>query len=88
MYGYVDDMYANKKGHARMEIHKDLVAGRSIPRLAVVADTGRLEAEKVIGLGERDEVVLMEGVGHWMHQMKSEEFNESVGKWLGGLQAS
>lgn len=29
-----------------------------------------------------DEIVLMEGWGHWFHQLKSEEFNATLEAWL------
>ena len=75
-------MYRDKKGFARAENHRDLVAGRWVPRLVVLSETHRLESENVLGVGEKDEVVLLEGVGHWVHQVKSEEVNGIIRKWL------
>lgn len=86
---HLKGMYIAKDGFARLENHRDLVAGRKcIPRLVIVTDASRLEAEQVLGLEGKDETVLIEGVGHWPHQMKSEEINGIIGKWLDGLEAS
>lgn len=73
----------NKEGGlARMEEHVALASQRKAPRLAVYIDQEKLEMERGLGVGPLDEFATIEGVGHWPHQVKSEEFNGILGRWL------
>ncbi|KAF2712010.1 alpha/beta-hydrolase [Pleomassaria siparia CBS 279.74] len=58
---------------------------RKCPRLAVYAKGEDCDKERALGMGPLDEVASIEGQGHWIMQMKSEEFNEMLGGWLGNL---
>ncbi|KAH7119925.1 Alpha/Beta hydrolase protein [Dendryphion nanum] len=80
--GCMDGFYIREEGIGRFENHKLLVAKRTIPKLVVVANTQSVDKEKEIGLGKLDELIFMEGGGHWLHQAKSEEFNAAITKWL------
>ena len=78
----LEGMYG-EGGLGRAEVSTEFVVGkRNVPRLAVYAKRDDAEKERGLGMGFGDEVVSMEGVGHWMHQAKSEEFNDLLGKWL------
>lgn len=82
----MEDCYGSE-GVGRLEVFQRLVKGkRNCPRLAVYAKSERIEQEKALGMGELDEVVVIEGVGHWIHQVKSKEFNELLGVWLKRLE--
>ncbi|KAE9570375.1 hypothetical protein CGCF415_v014627 [Colletotrichum fructicola] len=61
-------------------------AGRlKCPRLTVGSVDWYVETDRThMPKGDEalDEIVLMEGWGHWFHQLKSEEFNATLGAWL------
>ena len=64
-----------------MEEHVELASKRKAPRLAVYIDPEKLELEKGLGVGALDEFAIIQGHGHWPHQVKSEEFNGILEKW-------
>lgn len=66
----------------QQEAHTELVKGRTIPRLAVYMREENVQNEKGLGVGPKDEIVLLEDAGHWLHHMKPEEFNSILVKWL------
>lgn len=66
----------------QQEVHTELVKGRSIPRLAVYMTKENVENEKQLGVREGDEIVWVKDAGHWLHHIKSEEFNEILTGWL------
>lgn len=66
----------------QQEVHTELVKAKKCPRLAVYMREENLENEKELGMGEGDEVVLVEGAGHWLHHIKAEEFNGILTRWL------
>ncbi|KAF1999501.1 alpha/beta-hydrolase [Amniculicola lignicola CBS 123094] len=70
----------------RESVHLKTVAGRKQPRLAVYAKAEDAEKERALGMGEKDMVDVLEGVGHWIMMMESEKFNGMLGKWLDGLE--
>lgn len=72
----------------RAEVHSVLVKDRiSIPRLAVYRTKENAEMERGLGVREGvDEVYTMESSGHWFHQVRSDEFNSLLGRWLQKLE--
>lgn len=69
-----------------MEEHVALIPQRKVPRLAVYTGKDKTELEKNLGVGPLDKFVTIEGVGHWPHQVKSEEFNDLLGDWLKSIE--
>ena len=62
LYGKIKDLYGDGEGAGKIEVHKEMVAGRkNIPRLVLVAEKSREETEKVLGLEGKDKVVVYEG---------------------------
>ncbi|KAH7116767.1 alpha/beta hydrolase fold protein [Dendryphion nanum] len=76
------EAFNSEGGLARKEEHVALVPKRKVPRLAVYIDQEKEELERGLGVGPLDEVTTIEGVGHWPHQVKSEEFNILLENWL------
>lgn len=66
----------------QQEAHTQLVKDRKIPRLGVYMTAENVENEKSLGLGEKDKIVQLADAGHWLFQMKPDEFNEILTKWL------
>lgn len=69
------------------EVHEELVKARKCLRLAVYMRQENVENEKRLGMGEDDEVRLLDGAGHWLHHIKAEEFNGILENWLKRLGA-
>jgi pimeloyl-ACP methyl ester carboxylesterase len=65
-----------------MEEHLELRKKSEIPRLAIHANEEDIEREKELGVKKFDEVVVMGGVGHWMHHARADEFNKILLDWL------
>jgi pimeloyl-ACP methyl ester carboxylesterase len=66
----------------QMEVHRELVRGRDVPRLAVYMREENAELERGLGVRELDRVTTIEGAGHWFHHVKSDDFNELLKEWL------
>jgi pimeloyl-ACP methyl ester carboxylesterase len=62
------------------------LARRSCPVLSVYADAARVAMEASLFQDERSRAIAWEGVGHWLHQERPDEFNALVANWLGCLQ--
>ncbi|KAF1938127.1 alpha/beta-hydrolase [Clathrospora elynae] len=71
----------------QQEVHTELVKGRTIPRLAVYMKEENVENEKKLGIGKKDEILLLADAGHWLHHMKADEFNGILTKWLEKIDA-
>jgi pimeloyl-ACP methyl ester carboxylesterase len=79
----------NKGNLGRGDVHLAFIEGkRKCPRLAVYAKAEDAEKERALGMGPLDEVGTIEGMGHWIMQMKSEDFNQTLGSWLERLEKS
>jgi pimeloyl-ACP methyl ester carboxylesterase len=79
----------NEGNVGRADVHLAFIEGqRKCPRLAVYAKVKDAEKERALGMGPLDEVGTIEGVGHWIMQVKSEEFNQTLGNWLEKLEKS
>ncbi|KAL5412492.1 hypothetical protein PMIN03_004264 [Paraphaeosphaeria minitans] len=74
--------------HLGMSMDEYLEARRKcgVPRLAIHAHAEDVEKEKALEVRGVDEVVLMGGVGHWMHHARVEEFNEVLTGWLESME--
>lgn len=69
--------------HVGMSMEEHLERRKSgIPRLAIHASEEDVERERALGVKGVDEVVLMGGVGHWLHHAKADEFNKVLTGWL------
>jgi pimeloyl-ACP methyl ester carboxylesterase len=68
------------------EVHAGLVREMKCRRLAVYMREENVENEKGLGVEEGDEVVLVEGAGHWLHHVKPVEFNGILTAWLERLE--
>jgi pimeloyl-ACP methyl ester carboxylesterase len=66
----------------QMEVHRELVRGRDVPRLAVYMREENAELERGLGVGKLDCVVTIEGAEHWFHHVKADDFNELLKEWL------
>jgi pimeloyl-ACP methyl ester carboxylesterase len=66
----------------QMEVHRELVRGREIPRLAVYMREENAELERGLGIGKLDHVTTIEGAGHWFHHVKADDFNKLLQEWL------
>ncbi|KAF2639178.1 alpha/beta-hydrolase [Massarina eburnea CBS 473.64] len=70
-------------GLQRSQVHHEFVKGkRTMPRFAINHTEDDTVLERKLGATNQDRFVTMEGLGHWMHQVKSKEFNEMLGEWL------
>ncbi|KAK4183578.1 Non-heme chloroperoxidase [Podospora australis] len=81
----VSAVWTDKDGLGRKEVSVEKHGGRKIkcPRLTVGNSEMWVATDAEEGMqGDKDEVVVITGVGHWLHQLKSEEFNDVLGKWL------
>jgi pimeloyl-ACP methyl ester carboxylesterase len=70
----------------QQEEHIKTVKDRKLPRLAVYMTEENVANEKKLGMGEGDEIVLVKDAGHWLHQIRAEEFNEILTAWLEKLE--
>ncbi|KAF2005225.1 alpha/beta-hydrolase [Amniculicola lignicola CBS 123094] len=76
-------------GLGTMENSLEYVKGRrNCPTLVYYVKQELADGERAMTTGEKDEIVVMEGVGHWPHQEKSEEYNEILGRWLKKIESS
>ncbi|KAF2116655.1 Alpha/Beta hydrolase protein [Lophiotrema nucula] len=86
VFACIDGMYG-EGAIGRAELHTELVKEkRRCPRFVTYVSEERVEKERQFGMGEFDIVVPIKGVGHWFHQVKSEEFNALLGEWLNKLE--
>jgi pimeloyl-ACP methyl ester carboxylesterase len=58
---------------------------RQVPVLSVYADPARVAVEQAVVVDERSRIVAWEGVGHWLHQERPEDFNRLVSDWLASV---
>ena len=80
--GCIQGMYGDEDGIGRKENATKYFKARKVPRLAVYRTEDNTATDRAIPLEGFDEIVLLEGAGHWPHQQKSEEFNRIVVAWL------
>lgn len=66
-----------------VECAEELMRKRVAPWLVIGRNEKGVDVFKGYEAREGDEIVVMEGTGHWLHQEKWEEFNALVLKWLG-----
>ena len=55
---------------------------RRCPVLTVAADADRCSWEEETFSGQHSRLVVMHGLGHWLHQEQPDEFNRLVMDWL------
>jgi pimeloyl-ACP methyl ester carboxylesterase len=72
----------------QMELHQELVKGRTIPRLAVYMREENAELGRGLGVGGLDRVTTIEDAGHWFHHVKADAFNELLKGWLHTIENS
>lgn len=71
-----------------MEEHLELRKKSRIPWLAVYADEEESRKEIELSSNSLDEVVVIGGMGNWLHNAKADEFNAVVGDWLKKVETS
>ncbi|KAF2198750.1 alpha/beta-hydrolase [Delitschia confertaspora ATCC 74209] len=74
-------------GEGRAEVCREYTKARKCPRLAIYWKEEGAEQEKALGMGELDKVSVVGGVGHWFHQVRSEETNDILESWLERLES-
>jgi hypothetical protein len=57
----------------QMEVHRELVRGRDVPRLAVYMRKENAGLERGLGVGKLDRVATIEGAMHWFHHVKADD---------------
>lgn len=80
--------WGDRAALGRRENAVEAFAGRlRCPRLVFASDEiGAAAGRDVLPRGsDMDEVVLVDGVGHWFHQVRDKEVNAKLGEWLGRL---
>ena len=60
----------------------EYLARRLCPTLAVYVDAARSACDQAALTRPRDRFVLWEGVGHWLHQERPDQFNLVLRDWL------
>ncbi len=63
----------------------EYLARRNCPVLAVYAGEQRGRWESSVFQDPHSRLVMWDGVGHWLHQERPEEFNSLVLDWIAGL---
>ncbi|GHF36947.1 pimeloyl-ACP methyl ester carboxylesterase [Amycolatopsis bartoniae] len=76
-------LYEGDEGIGRGVVAADYLRRRSQPRLAVYANGEASTLERSLPAGDRDELHVWEGAGHFLHQERPEEFNRLMLDWLG-----
>lgn len=86
--GCFDNLYGGRpECLGNLEVSREYLKQRKAPRFAVYRAEHMTFLERELPMGELDEVHVMSGAGHWMHQTKSEEFNELMFAWLEKVEA-
>lgn len=84
-----NDLVVMSHSLGRRETSVAAFAGRlKCPRLTFGSNDWYVETDRTHmprGHEKLDEVVVMEGMGHWFHQLESEEFNAHLARWLGKI---
>jgi pimeloyl-ACP methyl ester carboxylesterase len=65
-----------------LEIAQEYMKQRKAPRLAVYASEAKASIERGLPLGPQDEIHIIENASHWLHQQRSEDFNQLLLTWL------
>jgi pimeloyl-ACP methyl ester carboxylesterase len=69
-------------GIGRLEIAQEYMKQRKAPRLAVYASEATASVERGLPYGPHDEIHVIENASHWLHQQRSEDFNQLLLRWL------
>jgi pimeloyl-ACP methyl ester carboxylesterase len=80
--GCLSGLYEGDEGIGRAVVAADYLRQRTAPRLAVYASAAAATFERSLPAGDRDEIHLWDGAGHFLHQERPEEFNRLLLGWL------
>jgi pimeloyl-ACP methyl ester carboxylesterase len=64
---------------------EEYLRGRSCPVLAIYASTDRAGLEAPLLTDSRSRTIAWDGLGHWLHQERPDEFNSVVEGWIASL---
>jgi pimeloyl-ACP methyl ester carboxylesterase len=73
------------KGLVLASNSKPYLRRRECPVLAFYADPQRVPAEAELFSDERSQAIGWQGTGHWLHQERPAEFNDTVSTWLASI---